>query len=93
MLRQRISYLTQTALLLGLLPLAIASAHGDDHGQNMDMGSSGKMLSHSPPTASHTTDKAPLTYFRLDSYSRWIYGHIMIMTLTWTVLLPLGKKL
>lgn len=89
MLRQRNLLLPQLALLLGLVPIAIAAAHGDDHASNMDMG---QMMPPSTPTASQASDKAPLTYFRLDMYSGWIFGHIVVMTLTWTVLLPLGKS-
>jgi hypothetical protein len=92
MLRQRISNLSQTALLLGLLPIALASAHGDDHGASMDMGGMGEMTSsHGPPAASQSSEPIPPSYFRHTEYSGWIYGHIIVMTLTWTVILPLGK--
>ena len=92
MLRQRISQLSQTALLLGLLPIALASAHGDDHGASMDMGGGmGEMSSHSAPAASQSSEPIPPNYFRLAEHSGWIYGHIIVMSLTWTVALPLGK--
>jgi hypothetical protein len=91
MLRQRISHLSQTALLLGLLPIALASAHGDDHGASMNMGGMGEMSSHSAPAASQSAEPIPPSYFRHAEHSGWIYGHIIVMTLTWTVILPLGK--
>lgn len=91
MLCQRISRLSQTALLLGLLPIALASAHGDDHGASMDMGGMGAMSSHDAPKTPQSSEPLPMTYFRLGEHSGWIYGHIFVMTLTWTVILPLGK--
>ncbi|TLD20028.1 hypothetical protein E2P81_ATG09098 [Venturia nashicola] len=88
---QKHSYLLYSALLLGL-PLAIASPHGNDGsghsnmgGMDMDM----SMASSSIPSNS-TIDPGPMSYFRLGEKTAWIYGHIFVMTICWTILLPLS---
>lgn len=88
MLLQRTSWLLTTALLFRLLPVAFAAAHGDEHGAGSGMD---EMASHVGAAALNSSEPPRLTYFRLGEHSGWIYGHIAIMTLTWTVILPLGK--
>lgn len=46
------------------------------------------------PTSSSnnsTVDSGIMSYYRLGEKTTWIYGHIFVMTITWTVVLPLGK--
>lgn len=49
------------------------------------------MLSDIGSVALNSSEPPPLTYFRLSEHSGWIYGHIAIMTITWTIFLPLGE--
>ncbi|QDS71329.1 hypothetical protein FKW77_002092 [Venturia effusa] len=89
MLRKHSSFL-YPALLLGL-PLALASPHGSDTSGHSPMGGMGMdmNMAHSSSNSS-TIDPAPLSYFRLGEKSAWIYGHIVVMTICWTVVLPLS---
>lgn len=90
---QKHSSLLYSALLLSL-PLAIASPHGGDEighsnmgGMDMDMS-----MAHSSSSPSNSTmDPGPLNYYRLGEKTAWIYGHIFVMTICWTVVLPLSK--
>jgi hypothetical protein len=89
MLRQRTTCQCVAALLLGLLPLAIAHAHGDEDAVNMDMG--GMKMSGMDPSKSAPLEQGPMSYFRYPDHGHWIYGHIVAMTLGWVVVLPVGK--
>lgn len=69
--------------LLGLLPLAIA--HG--HDEAMDMTTE-------RPTISTESDSAvadPRSYFRYGEHSSLMVGHILLMTIGWVFVLPIGE--
>jgi hypothetical protein len=97
MLRELASSLLYLALLLGVLPLAIATPHGSDEsglsnmaGMDMD----GMSVAHSASSSSNSTiDPGPMSYYHLGKKTGWIYGHIIVMTICWTVVLPLSTKL
>jgi hypothetical protein len=89
MLRQRTNQLCRAALLLGLVPLVIANAHGDEVTPSMDMG--GMNTDGVNSMTSTQMEQGPMSYFRYPDHGRWIYGHIFVMTLGWTVVLPVGK--
>jgi hypothetical protein len=90
MLQQRTKQLFRAALLLGLLPLVTAYAHGDEATPSMDMG--GMNMDGINSSKSAQIEQGPMSYFRYPSHGRWIYGHIFVMTLGWTVVLPVGKN-
>jgi hypothetical protein len=93
MLRERAPSFLYAALLLGLLPLVIASPHGGDDSQMVDiegmkmdgMGAETSKVYKSP------MEQGPLSYFRLEEHSSWIYGHIFVMTICWAGILPISK--
>jgi hypothetical protein len=89
MLQQRTTHYVAAALLLGLLPLVNAYAHGDEENVNMDMG--GMNMGGMNSSKSAHVEPGPMSYFRYPEHGRWIYGHIFVMTLGWTVVLPVGK--
>jgi hypothetical protein len=91
MLQQRTIYHVFVALLLlGLLPAAIANAHGDEVIANSDMG--GMKMGGMNSSKLLPVEPAPMSYFRYPEHSGWIYAHIFIMMLGWVVVLPLGKR-
>jgi Domain of unknown function (DUF2427) len=76
-----------------LLPLAVA--HGnDDHNGGTDMDMSGSAMSHDgaivAPAISPEAFTALDCYFRLNTGKGLLYGHIVLMTLGWVVVLPIG---
>jgi hypothetical protein len=92
MLRERSLSLFRTALLLGLTSLVIAGPHGTSNDNKMDMGGmDGMNIGHSP-SDTPTANQGPMNYFRYPEHTGWIYGHILVMTLGWIVILPLGKS-
>jgi hypothetical protein len=85
------------ALLLLLLGLALTvSAHedgshmGTSAGVDMDMSLS-KSLSNI--TMSNSTIAVPINYFRHPEYSYMMLIHIILMTLSWVFVLPIGNSL
>lgn len=49
-------------------------------------------MAHSSSSPSNSTiDPGPMSYFRLGEKTAWVYGHIFVMTICWTVVLPLSK--
>ncbi|KAE9964492.1 hypothetical protein BLS_008278 [Venturia inaequalis] len=90
---QKHSSLLHSALLLGL-PLAIASPHGSNGSGHSEMGAMDMSMAHSSSSPSNSTiDPGPMSYFRLGEKTAWIYGHIFVMTICWTVVLPLSIML
>jgi hypothetical protein len=83
-----------SALVLGILPLAIATPHGNDESEHSGMAMDGMSMAHSVWSPSNfTMDPGPTSYYRLGEKTGWIYGHVFVMTICWTVVLPLSKKL
>ncbi|RDL32444.1 Integral membrane protein [Venustampulla echinocandica] len=84
------------ALLLGLALVASVHGHGhgDDTSREMDMG----QPSISRPTLSLDTvapeaTAGPQSYFQYGEYSGWIVAHIVLMTIGWVFVLPIGVML
>lgn len=72
--------------LLGLLPLAVA--HGG-HDEDMDMD-----MNMNPPAVPAGSDSAgadPVTYFRYGGHSALMFAHILLMTVGWVFVLPVGE--
>jgi hypothetical protein len=88
------------ALLLGLLPLAVA--HGHD-GDAMDMDAMASMsdssvarptiLSSSSDMANLSTTAYPPNYFAHGEHGGLMLAHIALMTIAWTFVLPVGEYL
>lgn len=57
----------------------------------MDMDMSMAHSSSTPSPSNSTMDAGPMSYYRLGEKTAWIYGHIFVMTICWTVVLPLSK--
>lgn len=70
-----------TAVLLGLLPLALA--HGDE---DMNMGGD------APEPAPAKVESPPSSYFRYKEHSNVILAHIVLMVIGWGFVLPVGKQ-
>ena len=69
--------------LFGLL--SVASAHGHDGDMKMDMG-------HSSPEPTATSGSSqPASYFQYGEHSGWIMAHIILMTIAWVFILPIGS--
>ncbi|KAF1988254.1 hypothetical protein K402DRAFT_411626 [Aulographum hederae CBS 113979] len=79
MQNRRLLLLAASAVLLGL-----ARAHGDEAGK-MEMGGMGDHAADAPKI-----DAGPPSYFRHTEHAGLMYAHIAIMTLGWTVVLPIG---
>jgi len=72
-------------VLLGLIPLAVA--HGDDHDGNMKM----DMSAAQPPIPhSNSTVAGPGSYFQYGEHTGLMFLHILLMTVAWVFVLPIG---
>lgn len=90
MLLKRIPLASSALLLLAALPLV--TAHGDEHehsGMAMNIGSAHINMTSTPIVA--TTSAVPHNYFRYPGFAGWMYAHIVLMTIAWAVVLPVGK--
>jgi hypothetical protein len=76
------------AVLLGLASVAVA--HGHDEDMNMDMGDPAIAR---PTITSAANVVAPSTYFRYGEHSGLMMAHIVLMTIAWVFILPIGKQL
>lgn len=81
-----------TAFLLVELPLVVA--HGDDAAPAMAMAMGGAYSGQ----RSAENDSAPLpvpsfapNYFNHPEHKSWMYAHIALMMLAWTVVLPVDR--
>jgi len=84
MQRGRVLALAAAALLLEALPLAVA--HGSEHDDgkmDMDMGGG--------PEAPASADSKPMSYWSLTDHVGVMYTHILLMSLAWVVVLPVGE--
>jgi hypothetical protein len=85
-------FLTGSAVLL-LAALPLVAAHGDEHahsGMTMDMGSTHINMTTAATAATISPDVSH-NYFRYPGFAGWMYAHIILMTIAWAVVLPLGK--
>jgi hypothetical protein len=81
-------------VLVGVVLLGIISsvvAHGDDEHGDMNMGMDG--MSTSRPTiatSSNDTMAEPASYFQLKEHTGLMFAHILLMTIGWVFVLPIG---
>jgi hypothetical protein len=86
--------LLASLVLLGLAPAT--RAHGDDGDMNMETGiETAGMAPPSNATMMGSNSTAPLlpSYFRHPEYSSLMLAHIVLMSLAWIFVLPLGEFL
>lgn len=81
---RRTQILAAAALLLQLLPLV--TAHGDEHGETMDMGA------HDAPTLQPQVESHQ-SYWSLSEYATLMYWHIALEIFAWVVVLPVAVML
>jgi hypothetical protein len=81
---------SRVATLAGVLLLALASvtvAHG--HDEDMEMSASmPEMLR--PTLAASSNVPAPNTYFNYGEHAGLMTAHILLMTISWVFILPIG---
>jgi protein-S-isoprenylcysteine O-methyltransferase Ste14 len=72
--------------------VSVTLAHGHDEDASMEM-SSGMNISEVPrPHIYNITDMGPPSYFRHPEYSGLMLLHIVLMTMAWIFVLPLGTS-
>jgi hypothetical protein len=85
--------LTTTILLFGLASLALA--HGHDDGEMLSSGGDSG-LNEAAHTASFidpdSPDMGPPNYFRHSEHSGLMLAHIVLMSVGWIFILPLGMS-
>lgn len=74
------------SLLAALAVLPFVFAHGDEH-DSMNMGG------HAESGAAAPTSETPLSYFNHPEYKGWMYAHILLMIVGWTIILPISEYL
>lgn len=74
------------AVLLGLVSIAVA--HGDDEDMGMNMG---VPETTNPTVATSANTTAPSTYFNYGEHSGLMFTHILLMTIGWVFVLPIGE--
>lgn len=83
------SVILTAAVVLGYVASAVA--HGSEpENINMDMGG----MSMARPTiaaATNGTMAEPASYFQLKEHTGLMFAHILLMTLGWVFVLPIGK--
>lgn len=78
-------------LLLGLLNVGLVCAH--NNGEAPDISSDvsiGGVAATTPSKAIATGGATELSYFRYQEHSHLMVAHIVLMTLAWVFVLPLG---
>lgn len=85
----RNSVICAGALLLGFISSVVA--HGSEHeDMNMDMG--GIPISRPTiATATNSTMAGPASYFQLKEHTGLMFAHILLMTIGWVFVLPIGE--
>jgi hypothetical protein len=81
------SVILASAVLLGLATAAVA--HGHDENMNMDMGEA-SMARPTLATVVNGTNAAPESYFRYGEHAGLMAAHILLMTVAWIFVLPIG---
>jgi hypothetical protein len=74
-------------VLIGLVSVAVA--HGEDEDMSMDMGM-GRPEITKPMDA--TVTAVPNTYFNYGEHTGLLLAHVLLMTIGWVFVLPIGKK-
>jgi len=81
-------------VLLSLLPLAIAHGHDGDGETAMDMSMGEAFVPRPTIHANLTPDvSGPPSYFQYGEHSGLMVAHIVLMTIAWVFVLPVGECL
>ncbi|KAL9126404.1 MAG: hypothetical protein Q9217_004532 [Psora testacea] len=104
--RRRVSFMLHMRHLAFLTVLSLvelfprAFAHGHDDPGNGGMGGGGAPVAHSTPLASDiasanmtSSQSSPESYFAFPEFGGLILAHIVLMTIAWFFLLPIGVML
>lgn len=84
-LPMRTSTLVST-VILGLASIAVAHRHGED----MDMKMAAPEMPR-PTLATSANTTVPNTYFNYGEHSGLLFTHILLMTVDWVFVLPIGE--
>ena len=79
-----------SAFLLGLASVAVAHGHDDNR---MDMAEPALPRPTLASAGNATTQADVQTYFRYSEHSGLLMAHIILMTVAWVFVLPIGKWL
>jgi Domain of unknown function (DUF2427) len=87
--------LRKSVILAGVVLLGFISsvvAHGHDENEDMDMDMGG-MSSTRPtiPASSNGAMAEPASYFQLREHTGLMFAHILLMTIGWVFVLPIGE--
>ena len=86
-----------SVILAGFVLLGLAVAHGHDDNGDMTMGMAMAGPSNTrptiPPAASTTLAADPSSYFQYGEHSTLLLAHILVMTVGWVFVLPVGQYL
>lgn len=94
MIRPRIYTLIAALSLLEVLGLALAHGHGDDDGEPTDMGAAMTIVMTSALPTATANSSGPATggsYLTHPAMGGTMLGHIVVMTVAWFFMLPIGK--
>jgi len=82
-------------VLLGLLPLAVAHGHDGDMAMDMNIGKGEPSIVRPtiPSEPSNLANTEPLSYFQYGEHSGLMFAHILLMTIGWVFVLPIGEHL
>ena len=75
-------------VLLDIVSVALAQSHDED--ASMKMGTSMNLSDASRPHIYNSTEMGPPSYFRHTEYSGLMLLHIVLMSIAWIFVLPLG---
>jgi hypothetical protein len=85
----RNSVILAGVVLLGFISSAVAHGHDEHEDMDMDMGG----MSSTRPTipASSGAMAEPASYFQLKEHTGLMFAHILLMTIGWVFVLPIGE--
>ncbi len=77
-------------LLLATTPLVLAHGHDDHAGGTADLGPASSSIS---ATSMNSSSVSPQSYFTYPALGGLMLGHIVVMTIAWFFVLPVGKHI
>ena len=84
----RNSVILAGAILLGFVSSAVAHGHDENQDMNIEMGGMPKSRPTMPPA--NGTMAEPASYFQLTEHTGLMFAHILLMTIGWVFVLPIG---
>lgn len=77
-------------LLLATTPVILAHGHNDHASETVNMGPAPTSLS---AASMNSSSAPPQSYFTYPALGGLILGHIVLMTVAWSIFLPIGKHI